>query len=97
MSMASPTRATSTDTESHVTSPPHLTRGSPGSTSQEEDSAFPADFRLHAQHDARVAGLNMPEPIPLPNAETVGGEAVGQEEESVSTRCPGDPQHHHAF
>ena len=28
----------------------------------------------------------MPEPIPLPNTEIMGGEAFGQEEESVDTR-----------
>ena len=58
MPMASSTRVYSPEKENHVTSPPHLARGASGSTSLEEDSTFPADFRLHAQHATRLAGMN---------------------------------------
>ena len=88
--MASTTRVDSTEEENHVTSPPHLARGVYGSTSLEEDSTFPADCRLYAQHATRLAGVNMrsgarPPPqcggaerIPLPNVEIVGGEALAK-------------------
>ena len=143
MSMASPTRANSTDEESHVASPPRPTeedddnfvtldqedgedppalqdpltseQGSPRARATEEEEGelpsdddedfvfkaykiqFPADFRRHAQHAARFTGIDMPEPIPLPNAEIVGGEAFGQEEESVDTRYPEAHNHCRAY
>ena len=59
--------------------------------------SFPADFKRHAKHAAEFGGVEMPEPVPLPNADIIGGEAFGLEEEAVDIRYPEAHNHYRAF
>ena len=58
---------------------------------------FPTDFKRHATHAAEFGGYPMPDPVPLPNADIIGGEAFGQEEEAVDARYPEAHNHYRAF